>query len=74
MKELNEMPTFDEETKCHFFDVKCGFLISEEDLKHSLDDLDEGDSLASRPYEYTLTCTNCLLAKILDSFKKAFSL
>lgn len=68
------MPTFDEETKCHFFpDIECGFLISEEGLMNSLDDLDEGDSLASRPYEYTLTCTNCLLAKILDSVKKAFS-
>jgi len=60
------MPKFDEETKCHFFDEECRFLISEEDLKNSLDDIDEGDSLASRPYEYTITCTNCLLAKIFN--------
>lgn len=59
------MPKFDEETKCHFRDIECMFLISEEDLKNSLDDLEEEDSLSQRPYEYTITCTNCLLAQIL---------
>ena len=59
------MPKFDEETKCHFFEIECRFLISEEGLKNSLDDLEEQDVLSSRPYEYTGTCTNCLLAQIL---------
>ena len=61
------MPKFDEETKCHFVDKECVFLISEEDLKNSLDDLEDGESLSQRPYEYTLTCTNCLLAQILKN-------
>jgi len=59
------LPNFDEETKCHFRDIECMLLISEEDLKNSLGDLEEEDSLSQRPYEYTLTCTNCLLAQIL---------
>ena len=67
------MPKFDEDTHCHFFpDEECKFLLTEEDMKHSLnsDDWEEGDILANRPYEYTWTCTNCLLSRIIQKLNR----
>jgi len=57
---------FDEETKCHFNpDLECMWQQEEESMKANISSGDSDDVHSIRPYEYTGTCTNCLLAQIL---------
>ena len=60
------MPKFDEETKCHFIPVlECMWPQDEDSMKVNISSGDAEDVHSIRPFEYTGTCTNCLLAQIL---------
>jgi len=62
---------FDEETECHFVKgLECKWPQSEDSLKANISE-GESDAVHSlRPFEYTGTCTNCLLSMILEVLKK----
>ena len=55
-----------EDDECHFVpELKCKWPIDEDVMKANLKDGESDDVHSLRPFEYTGTCTNCLLGMIL---------
>jgi len=57
------MPKIEERIQCWFFDEDCRFPIDKETMEECLKD---NETTCTIPYEYTATCQNCLLAKIVE--------
>ena len=60
------MSKFIEEIECYFVKgLECKFPIDESTLKADMADRGPNDVHSYRPFEYSVTCTNCLLSMIL---------
>ena len=59
---------FIEDDECHFVpNLKCKWPQEEESLKANINEGGPDDVHSLRPFEYTGTCTNCLLSMILSA-------
>ena len=64
------MSKFDENSKCHFFDIECQYPITEDALIDLLEDTEEGEVISKIPEMGDLVCTNYLLATLIDMIAK----
>ena len=60
------MSKFDENSKCHFFDIECQYPITEDVLIDLLEDTEEGEVILKIPEMGDLACNNCLLATLIE--------